>query len=193
MRRAIFPLIVAMGFGTVGIVGCDTSTPSSPAQQTALHDEAKASLERMEAQDPTLRNQIQNSYGYAVFPEVGAAAIGVGGASGEGYVYKNGQRVGTVKLTQASVGAQIGGTTYAELIIFQDETALNRMMNNSIEFGADANATVIKDGAAGSGSFAHGVQIYVLPKGGLNVGAAVDGQKFHFMPASDQSNPNTAQ
>jgi lipid-binding SYLF domain-containing protein len=98
-----------------------------------------------------------------------------------------------VKLTQASIGAQIGGDTYAELIIFQDEHALNRMMNNSIEFGADANATIVKDGAAGSASFAHGVQIYVLPKGGLKAGVSVNGQKFHFMQSDAQANPNTPQ
>ena len=193
MRKVIFPLAVAMGFGTIGVVGCDTSTPNSPAQQTALHDEARATLERMEAQDPGLKNLVQNSYGYAIFPEVGAGAIGIGGASGEGYVYQNGQRIGTVKLSQASVGAQLGGNTYGELIIFQDEHALNRLMNNSIEFGADANAVAVKNGAAGSASFNHGVEIYVLPKGGLEVGVAVNGQKFHFTPTSNQSNPNTPQ
>jgi len=193
MRTAIYPLVVAMGIGAAGIIGCDTSTPNSPAQQTAFHDEARATLERMEAQDSSLKNLIQNAYGYAIFPEVGAGAVGVGGASGEGTVYKNGMPIGTVKLTQASVGAQIGGTTYGELILFQDENSLNRLTSNSFEFGADANATAVKAGAAGAAAFVHGVEIYVLPKGGLIAGVSVNGQKFHFTPTNDQPNPNTAQ
>jgi lipid-binding SYLF domain-containing protein len=117
------------------IVGCDTSTPNSAAQQTALKDEAQASLTRMEAQDPTLTNQVNSAVGYAIFPEVGQAAIGIGGSSGKGVVYKNSQRVGRVTLGQGSIGPQIGGDTFAELIIFQDDKALNRLMNNSIELG----------------------------------------------------------
>jgi lipid-binding SYLF domain-containing protein len=80
---------------------------------------------------------------------------------------------------------QLGGDTFGELIIFQDEHALNRMMNNSIEFGADASATIIKAGAAGDTNFANGVKVFILPKGGLMAGVSVNGQKFHFTPANN--------
>jgi len=178
MRKVIFPLLMVLGGG---LVGCDTSTPNSAAQQTAMQDEAKAALQRMEAQDPSLAGPINSSVGYVVFPEVGSAAIGIGGASGRGYVYRNGQRVGMVKMTQGSVGLQAGGDTYAELIIFQDEKALNRPMNDSFEFGSDAKATAVKAGAAGEAQFTNGTQVYILPKGGLFAGIALNGQKFKYM------------
>jgi len=184
MRRILLSAFALMT--GAAIVGCDTSTPNSAAQKTALRDEAQASLTRMESQDPSLTERVNNAVGYAIFPEVGQAAVGIGGSSGKGVVYKGGQRVGRVTLGQGSIGPQIGGDTFAELIIFEDEKALNRLMNNSIEFGADANATFVKAGAAGAANFANGVQVYVLPKGGLMAGAAINGQKFIYAPWSDQ-------
>jgi len=170
-----------------GTVGCDTSSPNSAAERVALRDEAHVSLEKMEAQAPWLTDMVNNSYGYAIFPDVGAAAIGIGGASGKGYVYKGGQYAGRISLEQASVGVQLGGDTFGELIIFQDEHALNRMMNDSVEFGADASATIIKAGAAGDANFANGVKVFILPRGGLMAGVSVNGQKFHFVQTQNNN------
>jgi len=158
-----------------------------------MHDEARASLERMEAQDPSLTNNVNNAVGYAIFPEVGSAAIGIGGAEGQGFVYRGGQRVGMVKMTQGSIGIQAGGDTYAELIIFQDDKALNRLMNNSFEFGSDASATAVKAGAAGSAEFSHGSQVYILPKGGFKAGVSLNGQKFKFVGNGETSNTTVNQ
>lgn len=187
MRKALIS-VLSLSFAAAGIVGCDVSSPNSPAAKTAMRDEAQAALERMEAQDPTLTDRVNNAYGYAVFPEIGAAAVGIGGAEGKGVVYKNGQRIGQINLVQASIGVQLGGDTFGELIIFQDEHALNRMINNSVEFGADAQATFVKAGAAGAKNFANGVQVYVLPKGGFMAGVNVNGQKFHFVPSDTSAN-----
>ena len=175
--------LVAVG----GLVGCDTSSPSAPAAQVAMRDEAKAALEKMEANDPSLANSISSAYGYVVFPDVGQGAIGIGGANGKGVVYQNGNRVGTVSLTQVSIGPALGGQTYGELIIFQNQDALNRLMNNSLEFGAEANATILRAGASGAAQFNNGVKVYILPKGGLEAGVSISGQKFHYSASSDNA------
>jgi lipid-binding SYLF domain-containing protein len=185
MRTLLLPVLMVVAGG---LLGCETSAPT-PTEQAAMRDDAKASLERMEAQDPTLKLLVDNSYGYAILPEVGEGAVGIGGASGDGVVYnKGGQRMGTVRLSQASVGIALGGQTFAELIIFQDEKSFNRILNDSIEFGADASATLVKAGAADAGNFAKGVQIYILPKGGLMAGVSLNGQKFHYTAWGTQTN-----
>ena len=160
MRRLIPLLVILAG----GAIGCDTSTPNSPNQVTALQDEGKFAVQRMEAQDPGLAGVLKSSYGYVIFPEVGDAAFIIGGAGGHGIAYRGGQPIGTVTLKQGSVGAQIGGDTYGELIVFQDDKAFNRVLNHSFEFGGDLTATIVKAGAAGSASFANGVEVYILPK-----------------------------
>jgi len=188
MRKVIFPMFMLVA---AGLMGCDTSSPNSPAQQVAMQDEAQVALQRMQAQDPSLVNAINSSYGYVVFPEVGDAAIGIGGAAGHGVVYEGGKKIGTVKLAAGSIGIQAGGDTYGELIIFQDAKSFNRVLNDSLEFGADASATLVKAGAAGASNFSNGTQVYIMPKGGLKAGVSLNGQKFHFTPWSDSNKTTT--
>ncbi|HWE02268.1 MAG TPA: YSC84-related protein [Tepidisphaeraceae bacterium] len=185
MRRLIFPVLAVLAAATMG---CDSASQGSAAAHVALRDDGQVTLEKMEAQMPWMTDVVNSSYGYAIFPEIGAAAIGVGGASGKGIVYRNGQPIGRITLDQASVGVQLGGDTFGELIVFQDDHAFNRMINNSIEFGADASATIIKSGAAGDKNFANGVKVFILPKGGLMAGVSVNGQKFHFTPTEHNNN-----
>jgi lipid-binding SYLF domain-containing protein len=152
----------------------------------AMNDQAQASLQQMTAKDPKIQDVVNNSYAYAIFPEVGSAAVGVGGASGNGIVYRNGQVVGTAKLDQGSVGLQVGGETYSELIVFKDQDAYNRFTNGNLNFGAQTSATIVKAGAGGAAPFENGVAIYILPKGGLEAGVSVNGQKLTFHPAQQQ-------
>jgi lipid-binding SYLF domain-containing protein len=179
MRKAL--TLCALAALTVGgVVGCETNSPNSPAAQASMANNSQTALAAMTAQDGKLQDLLNNSYGYVIFPEVGQAAIGVGGSSGHGTVFQNGKEVGTVKLTQVSLGPQVGGDTYSELIIFQSQQAMNRLMNDSLEFGAAANATAVKAGAAAAARFDNGVSVFILPKGGLMAGANINGQKFHF-------------
>src|SRR5262245_47881793 len=74
--------------------------------------------------DPGLQKFMDNSAGFAVFPNVGKGGLIVGGAHGKGCVYEKTNFVGHVTMTQASVGAQVGGQTFAEIIFFETPAAL---------------------------------------------------------------------
>ena len=63
----------------------------------------------------------KNSYGYAVFPTIGKGGFVVGGAHGSGRVYAGGKHVGDTKMTQLTVGLQMGGQAYSQIIFFQGE------------------------------------------------------------------------
>jgi lipid-binding SYLF domain-containing protein len=181
MRSTLLSLFAV---ATMAMVGCESNSPNSAANGVDLNNKGQIALKGMTAQDPHLQDLINNSVGYVIFPEVGQGAVGIGGASGQGVVYQNGRPIGTVKLTQVSVGLDLGGQTYSELIVLQDDKALNRITNDSLEFGAQTHATFVKAGAAAATQFDNGVAVFLLPKGGLEVGAAVSGQKFHFIPNS---------
>lgn len=179
MRTA---MLTVLGVLAMSLVGCETSTPNSPANRTGVRTESNTAVQQMTAQDPKIQDVLNNAYAYAIFPDVGKAAAGIGGASGKGVVYQNGQVIGTAQLNQLSVGPQVGGESYSELIVFKDQNAFDRFRNGNLEFGAQASATVVKAGAATSGRFENGVAVYVLPKGGLEVGASLNGQKLSFTP-----------
>ena len=164
----------------------ESSTPQSASNRMAMNEQAQAALQQMTAKNAKIQDVVNNSYAYAIFPEVGSAAVGVGGASGKGVVYQNGQVVGTAKLDQGSVGLQVGGQTYSELIVFKDQDAYNRFTNGNLNFGAQTSATIVKAGAGGVAPFENGVAIYILPKGGLEAGVSVEGQKLTFHPSQQQ-------
>lgn len=142
------------------------------------------------------------SYGYAVFPTIGKAGLGVGGAYGEGRVYEKGKYVGDTKMTQLSIGWQAGGEGYSEIIFFQDKRSFDEFTAGNFEFGANVSAVVITAAASGTatttgstatasggkkdastaGKFDKGTAIFVISKGGLMYDASVSGQKFSYKP-----------
>ena len=65
-----------------------------------------------------------NSYGYAVFPTIGKAGLGIGGAHGSGRVYEQGTYVGDTKMAQLSIGFQAGAEGFSEVIFFKHKRSL---------------------------------------------------------------------
>ena len=145
----------------------------------------------------------QNSYGYAVFPTVGKGGIVVGGAYGKGRVYKHGTLTGSAALAKVSVGFQLGGQAFSQIIFFQDKRSYDEFTSGNFEFDASVSAVAITAGAqvkvgteggtAGAsagpatGTQAHttyykGMAVFVHAKAGLMYEAAVGGQKFTFTP-----------
>jgi len=140
------------------------------------------------------------SYGYAVFPTIGKAGIGLGGAHGKGRVYSRGNYVGDTAMTQVTLGFQLGGQAYSQIIFFQDKRAFDEFTSGSFEFGAQASAVAITAGAslnagtsgasAGAsggkhdadtvGGYYKGMAVFTVAKGGLMYEASIGGQKFSF-------------
>jgi hypothetical protein len=65
----------------------------------------------------------ETSYGYAVFPTIGKGGVGIGGAHGKGQVYAKGVHVGDTSMTQLTIGFQLGGQAFSQIIFFEDERA----------------------------------------------------------------------
>src|SRR3974377_889811 len=125
------------------------------------------------------------AYGYAVFPTIGKGGVGVGGAYGKGHVYEKGKYVGNTSMAQVTVGFQLGGEAYSEIIFFEDQRAFKEFTNGNFEFGADAQATAItasasakasstgasasasatKNKAATAGSYHKGMATFTVAKG----------------------------
>lgn len=145
-----------------------------------------------------------NSFGYAVFPTIGKAGIGIGGARGDGRVYAQGRHIGDSTMTQVSIGFQLGGQAFSQIIFFQDERALKEFTSGNFEFGAQAGAVVItaaasagagstgagasasggKKDATTAGQYYRGMVTFVIAKGGLMFEASVSGQNFSYTPVS---------
>jgi lipid-binding SYLF domain-containing protein len=186
MKSAFITLLAT---AALAVAGCESTTPSDPQ---IYNDQARVTLEQMEQTDPALQNVLSNAYGYVIFPEVGKAAVGIGGANGRGVVYEEGRPVGYATLAQGSLGVQLGGETFAELIVFKTPDAMASFRNGDLTLGADASATILKNGAGTALQFKNGTAVIVKPKGGLMAGVAINGQTIHFVrdnSAAAGSNP----
>jgi lipid-binding SYLF domain-containing protein len=154
-------------------------------------------------QSPALKKFFDNSYGYAVFPTIGKAGWVIGGSFGKGQVYRNGQATGETSVIEGSIGFQLGGKAFSEIIFFQDKRAYDEFTSGNFEFGATAQAIVVTAGAqakAGTGGasagasagprtgvqaetdYINGMAVFVHPKAGLMYELSVGGQKFTFEP-----------
>ena len=148
------------------------------------------------------RGFFDRAYGYAVFPTVGKGGIGIGGAYGKGRVYVGGKAVGETSLTQLTIGFQLGGQAYSQIIFFEDARAFREFSSGNFEFGAQASAVAITAGAQASattagasagasagehdatttGNWYKGMAVFTVAKGGLMYEASIGGQKFGYTP-----------
>lgn len=143
----------------------------------------------------------ENCYGYAVFPTIGKGGIGIGGAYGSGRVYAKGAPTGTAKLFKGTIGFQLGGQAFSQMIFFEDKRAFEEFTSGNFEFDANVSAVAITAGVqakagtegatagASAGpatgkqaktSYRKGMTVFVQAKGGLMYEAAIGGQKFTY-------------
>jgi lipid-binding SYLF domain-containing protein len=151
------------------------------AQERIIDDSKDAKASFLKA-DPSMANLFKNSSGYVIFPNVGKGAVGVGGAAGRGAVYEKGKTIGTAEMIQVTVGLQAGGQAYREVIFFENKYALNRFMQNKVEFSGQASAIAVKAGASANANYRDGVVVFSQEKGGLMLEASLGGQKFTYKP-----------
>lgn len=183
-RSSSFKFVSMSAFTFVAaMIACGCSTaPKSESGREDLRLAAEATIKRMTLTDPWLNNLLTKSAGYVVFPTVGKGGLIVGGAYGRGEVYEGGQFIGYADLSQATVGAQIGGQSFAELILFENKAAIDTFKQGKLAFSANASAVAMKAGAAESARYTDGVLVFVMPEGGLMLEASIGGQSFSFQP-----------
>lgn len=151
-----------------------------PNKEQKEADQVRITIARFMEQDPGLKTFFEQAYGYAVFPNVGKGAYIVGGTYGTGIVYERGNPIGHASIVEASIGLQIGGQGFSEIIFFKDQLTLDYFKRGNYEFSAQASAVAVNIGVAAKTDYDRGVAVFILPKGGLMAEASVGGQKFLF-------------
>jgi lipid-binding SYLF domain-containing protein len=146
----------------------------------------------------------ETAHGFALFPTIGKGGMGIGGAHGKGKVYRGGTAIGQTDMTQVTIGLQLGGQAYSQIIFFENEAALQQFTSGNFEFGAQATAVAITAGASAgantgggasagasggkndattaSAGYRKGMAVFTVAKGGLMYEASIGGQKFSYKP-----------
>ena len=167
---------------------------------TAKADNYQQAVENFKS-SPETKAFFSKAYGYAVYPTIGKGGIGIGAAHGKGEVYLKNKKVGQSSMTQISIGFQLGGQVYSQIIFFQDKRSFDEFTSGNFEFSAGASAVAItaaaqaQVGSSGISSsqgtdsnstkqnkaiYHKGMAVMTLTKGGLMYEAALAGQKYSY-------------
>ncbi len=152
---------------------------NSPKNKRMIADSRNA-INVFNKTDPSMKRLFTNSYAYVVFPNVGKGGLGLGGAFGNGIVFINSKAVGTAKLSQVSVGVQVGGQGYREVIFFEHKNNFDEFKENKLKISAQVSAVIAASGASANANYANGILIFAQPKGGLMYEISVGGQTFNY-------------
>ena len=186
MKKRIFTLIIAI-----------FALQATSVYAAATLQECQATLAKFKELG-NVPELLAQSYGYAVLPTIGKGGIGIGGAGGSGCVFAGGNHSGNVSMGQITIGLQLGGQAYSQIILFKNVDVYKDFTQGRFEFGADATAVALTYGAQagattkgasasagdtkGKGAFKRGMAVFTLAKGGLMYEASLGGQKFNFKP-----------
>ncbi len=176
----ITPFLLALIAFTPAVNAGWTGWDPNDGDRTELIEDAQQALRRFKKNDPSLQRFFDKAQGYVIFPTVGKGGVGIGGAYGNGVVYSGGKLIGFSSLKQVTIGFQLGGQAYSELIFFKDQETLDRFKAEKIEFDAQVSAVAVTTGASADADFSSGVAVFTLTKGGLMYEASVGGQHFSF-------------
>lgn len=178
-------LAVALGLGSIAMVGC-TTTPkgaeaSGPTARAAMERDVDATLSRLYSTVPGTREMVQRSAGVLVFPSVVGGSFVVGAEYGKGALREGGTTTGYYSTTAGSIGLQAGGQSKAVIYVFNTGEALQKFKaSNGWTAGADATVAVGKIGANGSvdtETMKQAVSSFILTNVGLEAGASVGAAK----------------
>lgn len=171
-----FNLLILFAF-----TGLALSAQSDEKQKQVIQDSKEAKAAFL-AKDGQMAKFFSKSYGYVIFPNVGKGGIGIGAAAGNGTVFEKGKMIGMARMTQVSIGLQLGGQKYREVVFFESAEQMKRFKENNIEFSAQVSAVAATSGASANAKYVEGVLVFTMQIGGLMYEASVGGQKFKFTP-----------
>ncbi|MCH2137173.1 MAG: hypothetical protein MK101_11435 [Phycisphaerales bacterium] len=168
----------------VAPTGCSSDGGARPATAGGRLDLGTATDSAMAAfrNNDKASKFFDSAYGWAIFPKITKGAAGVGIASGRGQVYEEGKLAGYAKLTSVTLGAQLGGQTFSEIIFFKDRFAFQKFTNGQFVGSASAGAVSGKQGGTNVADYSDGVAMFTSDNNGLIVAADVGGQQFDFTP-----------
>ena len=184
MYSALLTLIIAFSLAipAQSFAGWNPLHTEKPEDQSVQNQKVAETIANFKNHDPDLKTFFKKAYGYVVFPTVGKGGMFIGGAYGKGEVFKRGKLIGYSSLSQVTVGLQLGGQAYSEIIFFKDKQALTEFTAGNFEFGAQASAVAIEEGAAANLAYRDGVAVFTMTKAGLMYEAALGGQELKFKP-----------
>lgn len=172
--------VLAGGGGMLALAGCSNAVGTNAAAE--LDARVDATHQYLITNYPSAQALVQNARGVLYMPLMTEAALGVGGAYGQGALRIGGATVDYYSATRATVGFQAGAQQYAHVLVFQTDAALGSF-RASPGWVAGANAFyAIPQGGMALGADTITAQLpvkaLIFGQAGLMAGASIEGTKY---------------
>lgn len=165
--------------GLILITGCKTA----PDSKNDIVTDAIQARDNISDKYPEVDQLFEEAYGYVIFPNVGAGAYIIGGASGDGAVYANEELIGYADMKELDVGLQVGGKSFVEVLFFENAEDLDQFKTDEYKLKGNASAVILDEGISRSIEFTDGVAVVTMPESGAMAGVSIGGQSFEYWPA----------
>ena len=178
-------ILLAVIAASLLAAGC--STAPKMKDQAKFVGDATAATTWFEAQVPGLRQQIDNSAAYIIYPSVGQWGILIsGGKYGRGMLNRpNDRQIGWAAINTGSIGLQAGVQGFKMLVVFQDEATLNRFMQDRLSGSISGVVVVGRSGGSATAPFENGVAIYQGASTGLMAGVNIGLDYMRYQSLAD--------
>jgi len=125
---------------------------------------------------------VHNAYAHVVFPTIfkGGAVLGYAWGDGRAY-YRGGMWTANVRMTQYTIGAQLGGSAYSEIIFFKTREAFEAFKKGGLEDSTQLSLVPLYSGLSADVNFDDDVLVYTSSKGGLMLEATTGLQSFEYL------------
>jgi lipid-binding SYLF domain-containing protein len=185
--RIILPLVLGVALtGPAFVAGCSSDSSSSTSNNAtrnyALEEQAAQTRTFFVTQDPRLQNMFNTAAGYVIFPRIGAGGFIVGASAGEGVLFEGGVPTMYANVAAGSIGAQVGGQAFSQVIFFENAITLDRFKRGQFQFDAGASAVAVRSGGSARLDYTNGVAVFIGDERGLMASATIGGQKFTVRP-----------
>jgi len=152
------------------------------AKRTEINSSANAAWNELLADNPAAKNLAKDAKGVAIFPNIIKGGLIVGGETGDGVLRVGGENAAYYNVSSASIGLQIGGQSYSQVLMFLTDEALAGFRNSSgWEAGVDGTIAVIDKGASGdldTSNISAPVVAFIFGEQGLMGGVSLEGSKY---------------
>jgi lipid-binding SYLF domain-containing protein len=176
--------LIALGCALASLLAATLAQAASKQEREreTLTTDVTDAIALFKKTDEGIGQLFDTSAGYVVFPKIAKGAAGIGAARGKGQLFEKGNLVGEASLTQVTIGLQLGGQVYSEVIFFETAESLKSFKEGNFEFSAQVSAVAAAEGASRNAKYQHGVLVFTLARTGLMYEASVGGQKFSYRP-----------
>ena len=145
---------------------------------------AAKTLQELYKLEPTAKEAVEKSAGYAVFNNMGTNLLLLSTARGAGIAINSQSKQETfMKMISAGAGLGLGVKDYRVVFVFQNDKALSQFLDSGWSGSAqsDAAAKAGEKGGAYSGAVevAPGVLVYQITKNGVALQLTLQGTKYY--------------